>query len=108
MEKFLIEMTTTQQGAAGVLQNPEDRSKVMEPIFAAAGCKLEQYYFSLLGNMAYIIAEAPDLDALYPIMLVVQAGGAVSSINTVPIMTTSEGVELFKKAASLVYRPPGK
>ena len=106
--KFLIELTTTPQGAAGILQNPEDRSKALEPIFKAAGCKLEQYYFSLLGNKVYLIADAPDLDTLYPINVVTQAGGAVSSIDAVPIMTASEAVESFKNAASIVYQPPGK
>ena len=39
--KYMIEETTTPQAAAGLLQNPEDRSRVLAPLFEAAGCKLE-------------------------------------------------------------------
>ena len=47
MTKYLIEETISPQAMAGILQNPEDRSEVLTPLFEAAGCKLEQFYVSL-------------------------------------------------------------
>ena len=108
MARYLIELATTTEGARGIQKNPEDRSEAVRPLFEAAGCKLEQYYMSLSGNMIYVIAESPDQYSLYAVLTVVQAGGAVSSIKSTPIVTASEAVDVFKKSASLAYRPPGK
>ncbi len=35
------------------------------------------------------------------------AGGAVKAIKTTPLMTTEEGMEAMRQAATLGYRPPG-
>lgn len=107
MAKYLIELVTTTEGARGILKNPEDRSEAVRPLFEAAGCKLEQYYISLSGNMIYLIVESPDQQSLYTILTVVQAGGAASSIKSTPIITASDAVDVLKKSASLAYRPPG-
>jgi len=108
MAKYLIEETLSSQAAAGILQNPEDRSEVLRPLFEAAGCKLEQVYISLIENKAYLIVESPDLNSVYAVWGNFLAGGAASSIKCTPLITMQEGADLFKKAASLGYRPPGR
>ena len=108
MARYLIELTTTPDGARGILKNPEDRSEAVRPLLEAAGCRLEEYYFSVGGNTIYEIIESPDQNSLYAILTVVQASGAVSSIKSTPILTASEAVDVFKKSASLAYRPPGQ
>ncbi len=90
------------------MQNPEDRSEVLRPLFKAAGCKLEQFYVSGIENKAYLIVESPDLNSLYTVVATFMAGGAASSLKYTPLMTVPEVVDLFKKAASLGFRPPGK
>jgi len=110
LERARAEMveTVATQGCAGVLQKPEDRSKALQPLFEAAGCKLEQFYASLIENKAYLIVEAPDLNSVWAIGVNFVAAGAASAIKCIPLMAMSEGIGLFKKAASLAYRPPGK
>jgi uncharacterized protein with GYD domain len=108
MAKYLIEETVSPQGFAGILQKPEDRSKVLRPLFETAGCKLEQFYGSLIENKTYLIVESPDLNSLYTLTANFLATGAASAIKCTPLITISEAVGLFKKAASLAYRPPGK
>lgn len=108
MAKYLIEETVASMGCAGILQKPEDRHKTLLPFFEAAGCKLEQFYVSLIENKTYLIVEAPDLQSVWAIWVNFVAAGAASSIKCIPVVPVSEGVDLFKKAASLVYRPPGK
>ena len=108
MTKYLIEETVAPQGFAGVLQKPEDRSEVLRPLFEAAGCKLEQFYISLIENKAYLIVESPDLNSVYTVTANFLATGAASSIKCTPLITISEAVDLMKKAASVAYRPPGK
>jgi uncharacterized protein with GYD domain len=108
MAKYLIEETLTAQAAAGLMQKPEDRSKVLRPIFEAAGCKLEQFYVSAIENKAYLIVESPDLNSVYTVGATFMAGGTALFLKYTPLLTVPEAVDLFKKAASLGFRPPGK
>ena len=108
MAKYLIEETVGSPGVQGILQKPEDRSEALRPIFEAAGCKLEQFYVSLIENKTYLMIESPDLDSVYTVGATFLASGAASSIKYIPLKTISEVVDLFKKAGSLGYRAPGK
>ena len=108
MAKYLIEETITSQAVQGILQKPEDRSKVLGPIFKAAGCMLEQFYVSGIENKALMIAESPDLESIYTLMMAFQAGGTAVSIKCTPLIPVSEAVDLFKKAARLDFNAPGK
>jgi uncharacterized protein with GYD domain len=108
MAKYLIEETVASPGVAGILKKPEDRSRVLRTVFEAAGCRLEQFYCSLTENKTYLIVESPDLNSVYTLTLAFQASGGLSSIKSTPLVTVSEGVNLFEKAAKLGYEPPGK
>jgi hypothetical protein len=70
------------------------------------GGKLEQYYFEIGGDTGYMVVELPDNDSAGMLSLAVFAGGALTSIKSVPIMTASEAEEMYRKAASVVYQPP--
>jgi uncharacterized protein with GYD domain len=108
MAKFLIEETLTNQAAAGFMQKPEDRSEVLKPIFEAAGCRLEQYYVSAIENKAYLIVESPDLNSVYTVGATFMAGGTALFLKYTPLLTMPEAANLYKKAGSLSFRPPGK
>ena len=108
MAKYLMEETLSSQAFAGMLQNPEDRNEVLRPIFTAAGCKLEQFYVSGIETKAYLIVESPDLNSVYTVGATFMAGGTALSLKYTPLLTVPEAVDLFKKAASLGFRPPGK
>jgi uncharacterized protein with GYD domain len=106
--KYLIQATTTPQAAAAVLQNPEDRTEAIRPIFESVGGSLEQYYMSLSENTIFLIANVPDQVTLRALTAAFFAGGPWVSYQTTPIIAASEAADLFKKAASVAYRPPGK
>ena len=108
MAKYLIEETFSSQAAAGIMQKPEDRFEVLKPLCEAAGCKLEQFYVSGIENKSYLIIESPDLSKIYTIGATFLAGGTALSIKYIPLLTVPEAVDLFKKAGSLGFRPPGK
>ena len=104
MAKYLIEETISTQSFQGMMQNPEDRSEVLRPIFEAAGCKLEQFYVSGIENKAYLIVESPDLNSVYTVGATFMAGGTALFLKYTPLLTVPEVVDLFKKAASLGFR----
>jgi hypothetical protein len=89
-----------------MLKNPGNRAEVLGPMIEAVGGKLEHYYFEVGGNTGYMVAEYPDHESLDVITAAVFAGGAVTSIKSTAIITAEEGVDIYKKAASVVYRPP--
>ena len=63
-------------------------------------------YFEVGGNTGYMVTRYPDQKSLDVITAAIFAGGAVTSIKSTAIITAEEGVDIYKKAASMVYRPP--
>ena len=108
MQRYMIQVTPTPQNVAALLQNPEDRNEPVRRVLEAAGCKLEQYYNSFAEGTSFVIADIPDEASLGAIMAAFFADEGLTSIRATPIMTASESVDVFKKAASLAYRPLGK
>jgi len=56
MDMYLIWFTLTPQAWAGLLDNPEDRRQVLEPVFAAADGTLHGYGYAF----GYVLGELPD------------------------------------------------
>ena len=80
--------------------------EAVRPIFQSVGGKLEHYYVAYNENTVYLIAEIPDQESLAELIWAFQAGGGPTSIKATPIMTSTEAVDVLKKAATLGYRPP--
>lgn len=108
MPRYMIQATTTPQAAAAVLQKPEDRTEAIRPIFEAVGSSLEQFYLSLAENTIFWIVDILHQASLDAIMLAIFADGGLASYRITPIITASEAVDLFKRAATVAYRPPGR
>ncbi len=106
MPRYLIQFSATPEASAAVLKNPTNRAEVIGPMFEALGGKLEHYYFEVGGNTGYLVAEMPDQEKLGIINAAIFSGGALTSIKSTAIMTSEEIVDIYKKAADLVYRPP--
>ena len=106
MPRYLIQFNHTSEASAAVLKNPSNRAEVVGPIFEALGGKLEHYYFELGGTTGYLVAIVPDQESIGVINAALFSGGALTSIKTTAIITTEEAVDIYKKAASIVYRPP--
>ena len=106
MTRYLIKETVSSQAVAAIMKNPEDRTEVLRPIFESVGSKLEQYYVAYNENTVYLIADLPDQESLATIIWAFQAGGGPTSINSTPIMTFKESLDVLKKAGNLGYSPP--
>jgi len=108
MPRYMIQETPTPQVAVALLQNPEDRTELVRRIFEAVGGSLERYYVSFAEMTVFLIVDIPDQASLDAIMMAIFAGGGLTSIRATPIVTASEAVDTFKRAASVAYQPPGK
>ena len=108
MTRYMIQVTATPQNVAALLKNPEDRTEPIRRTIEAVGGSLEQYYNSFAEGTTFVIADIPDQVSLDAIMAAFFAGGGLTSSKATPIMTASESLEVFKKAANIAYRPPGR
>ena len=61
----------------------------------------------LPGFDGYFLMEAPDDSTAAALALTIAAGGALSKVETIPLMSVEEGVEAMRKAAGASYSPPG-
>jgi uncharacterized protein with GYD domain len=56
---------------------------------------------------AYALYEAPDTVSIAAMALAINSGGALSSYQTIPLLTVEEALAAMRKAAEITYRPPG-
>lgn len=109
MTKYLIKMTLTTQGWAGLVEKPQNRFDAVRPVFEATGSKLLDYWFAVDKGAIYALMEAPETaentsNALAMEMAVL-SGGTIASVDVTRLLGAAEVVESMKKAKSLGYRP---
>ena len=51
------------------------------------------------------IVEMPDNVSAAAFSMAISAGGACKAVKTTPLISTEEGIEAMKKAASCGYKP---
>jgi uncharacterized protein with GYD domain len=105
MPKFLVQARYTADGARGVLKSGGSaRKKAVEDLLAAAGGKLEAFYFAFGEDDAILIIDLPDNESALSIGMAVGASGAVHSRTTVliPIDEVDRAVK-----RDVRFSPPG-
>ena len=106
MPKYMIKASYSSEGIKGVLkEGGSGRVSAIEQVVSAAGGTLETAYFAFGGSDVYAIADLPDNASAAAIAATVGAAGALSSYETVVLLTPAEIDEAVKKTIS--YRPPG-
>lgn len=106
MPKFLFRGSYSQAGITGVLkEGGSGRRDGAAALAESLGGHLEAYYFAFGSHDFYAIADLPDNAAAIAVAATVGASGAMSSFETVPLLTPEEADEAVRRTAS--YRPPG-
>jgi uncharacterized protein with GYD domain len=106
MKKYLIKGTYNADGTKGLAQEGgTKRKQAVEKAMAAAGGKLESFYYAFGQDDVYIIAEMPDDISAIAVGLRVNSSGVVR-ISTTPLLTPEDIDEASKK--SIDYRAPGQ
>jgi uncharacterized protein with GYD domain len=106
MGKYLLKVSYSVDGIKGVMkEGGTHRVAVIEKLLAGLGGKLESFYFAFGDSDVYLIAEVPDHATAVAIAGTVGASGAVSSYETVVLLTPEEVDEAMKK--TVTYAPPG-
>ena len=107
MPKYMYQVAYTSESWANQLGRPQDREQQIGEVVQRLGGRLETFYYAFGDYDIVLIADFPDNESAAAISLAATSGGAVKSIKTTPLMTTSQGMEAMRKAAGAGYRPPG-
>ena len=108
MALYLTRFNYTPETWARLIQNPEDRRAAATQYIEAVGGKLHGFWYAFGEYDAYNLWEAPDNVSMAATALAINAGGALGTIQTTPLLTVEETLGALKKAASIRYRPPGQ
>ena len=107
MAFYLTRFSYTPATWAKLIENPEDRRGAAARYVEAVGGSLHGYWYALGEHDAYALYEAPDNVSVAAMAVAISAGGALSSYQTIALLTVEEMLTALEKASSVTYRPPG-
>ena len=107
MALYLTRFSYTPETWARLTQNPEDRRDAARSYIESVGGKLHGFWYAFGEFDGYNLWEAPDNVSIAAVVLAIGGGGALSKIETTPLLTVEETLEALGKAQSIGYRKPG-
>jgi len=105
MPRFLHQISYTTEAMAQLIAHPQDRFEAVRAPIEKLGGKVMNSYFAFGQYDAVLITEMPDNVSAAAIALAFAAGGSLRNCQTTALMSTAEGLEAFRKAASCGYKP---
>ncbi len=106
MPYYLLQAAYTPEAWANLVKNPQDRTEAIRPVIEGLGGKVIAGFLTFGEYDTVALAEMPDNVSATAFSMAAAAGGSVKALKTRPLLTTQEGVEAMRKAASTGYQPP--
>jgi len=104
--KYLIKASYSAEGLKGVMKaGGTSRVKAVERAVEGVGGSLESFYFAFGGDDVYVTVDVPDNTAAIAMAAAVGSSGAISSYETVVLLSPSEVDTAMNVAVD--YAPPG-
>ncbi len=107
MPFYLTRFSYTPETWARLIKKPEDRRAAARQYIESVGGKMHGFWYAFGDHDAYTLWEAPDNVSMAAVALAISAGGALSSLQTTPLLTVEETLAALEKARSIKYKPPG-
>jgi uncharacterized protein with GYD domain len=106
MSKFMICASYNAQGIKGVVSaGGSSRMRAVEKMVAGVGGTVESFYFAFGGRDVYVTVDVPQNVQAAAVAAAVGASGAMSSYETIVLLTPEEVDEAMEVAVQ--YAPPG-
>jgi uncharacterized protein with GYD domain len=106
MAKFLIKVSYSKAGIAGVRkEGATPRAAYIAHLVETIGGNVESLYYAFGPDDVVLIVDVPDNKTAMAFAATVGSSDAISSYETVPLLTTEEVDAALKM--SVGYRPPG-
>jgi uncharacterized protein with GYD domain len=90
-----------------MIRNPDDRRKAAQLYIESVGGKLHGFWYAFGTHDGYNLWEAPDNVSMAAVALAITGGGALSSFETIVLLTVDETMDALRKAGQVQYRAPG-
>ncbi|MFY9232931.1 MAG: GYD domain-containing protein [Fimbriimonadaceae bacterium] len=107
MALYLTRFSYTPETWSRMMKNPEDRSEAARKYIESVGGKLHGFWFAFGQYDAYNLWEAPDNVSMAAVAIAITGGGALSKLETTPLLTIEETLDALGRAREIAYRPPG-
>jgi uncharacterized protein with GYD domain len=107
MPFYLTRFSYTPETWGRLIQKPEDRRVAAQQYMESVGGQLHGFWYAFGDYDAYTLWEAPDNVSMAAVAVAISAGGALSSFQTITLLTVEETLAALKKAHSVKYRAPG-
>jgi uncharacterized protein with GYD domain len=107
MPLYLTRFSYKPETWARLIHNPEDRRKAAAEYIESVGGKLHGFWYAFGEYDAYNLWEAPDNVSMAAVALAIGGGGALSKIETTPLLTVEETLSALRQAQGVAYRAPG-
>jgi uncharacterized protein with GYD domain len=107
MALYLTRFSYTPETWARMVKNPEDRREAARKYIESVGGKLHGFWYSFGSSDGYNLWEAPDNVSMAAVAIAIGGGGALSKIETTPLLTVEETLDALDRARAVTYRPPG-
>jgi uncharacterized protein with GYD domain len=106
MALYLTKFSYTPETWARMIANPEDRRPAAQAYIESVGGKLHGFWYAFGAHDGYNLWEAPDNVSVSAVALAIGAGGALSSIETIVLMSVEDTMAALRKAAQIRYKAP--
>src|SRR3954447_13755939 len=107
MGMYMGRFSYAPEAVQSMIDNPKDRSEAVGNTVEACGGKLQGIWYTFGSQDGYALCEFPDDASAAAFSITVGASGALSSYETIPLMSTADAVQAFERAASVSYVAPG-
>jgi|SRR3954470_13963350 len=107
MPYYLTRFSYTPETWARLIEKPEDRRAAAKEYIESVGGKLHGFWYAFGEHDAYNLWEAPDNSSMAAVAVAISAGGALSSFETIPLLTVEETLQALEQARSVRYKKPG-
>jgi uncharacterized protein with GYD domain len=106
MSKYMIKASYSPEGIKGVMaKGGSARVDAIKKLASGVGGSLESCYFAFGDEDLYAIVDAPSHEAMAAIAGTVTSTGALSSYQTIVLLTADEIDAAAKQ--TIDYTPPG-
>jgi uncharacterized protein with GYD domain len=106
MSLYMVQAAYTSQAWSAMSRKPEDREKTIRDLVERAGGTLHTAYFAFGPFDVVVIFDAPDAQTAAAIAVAANNAGHLKSIQTTPLLTVQEAMEVMRKAGGLTYKAP--
>ena len=104
MPHYLIQVAYNSEGWQALVKNPQNRVEAVRPAVEKLGGKIENAWYSFGDYDVTLILQMPDNVSAAALSIAFAAGGALKSVKTTPLLTTTEALEAMKRAGGSGYR----